>query len=578
MLELRDYQKEAISKTYEFWSSGKGKNPLIVAPTGSGKSLIIAQICIDVCKDDDYSRVLILTHTKELLKQNADELISLWREATVGFYSAGLNKKDLKSRIIFAGVQSFINGVDDSEPFDLIIIDEAHMINNKAETRYKKVFDNLLSKNDKTKILGLTATPYRMAGGLIYGKNKMFCDVAYDIKIEKLIDEGYLVKPISKGALNKIDLSNVKIKSNGEFDDIGLALAVDSEELNQAVVNETIELGVNRKAWLVFATNVDHGNKLKDLFIENGIVTELITGETKPKIRDILINGFKDGKIKCLINVGVLTTGFNAPICDLVVMARATQSTSLFVQIIGRGLRTYPEKEDCLFLDFGDNVLRHGTLDNIIPVSVGNGKKKNQEEIIKAKECKECGYINHIQSRECVECGFIFKAQEVQHSDKVYDGAMLSKDILPQRYKIDNVSYSDYFSKSGNKCLKITYRSGLKFFSEFIVIDSYFGKKELISIGCDNMTIEEILNNQDSIKKPKFIIAKKEGKYMKVIDKEYIDFNFHCCYNCVKKTIYTETKGYKKEITEYCEVFGTVLDESFMYEENPCTEFDNVPF
>jgi len=238
MLELRPYQKEAIQATYDYWRNNIGINPVIVAPTGSGKSLLIAQICEDVVKSDDYSRVLMLTHSSELIDQNFKELKGIWSEAPAGIYSASLKKRELKNRIVFAGVQSFVNVVDKSEPFDLIIIDEAHLVNNKAETRYKKVFDVLLQKNELTKIVGFSATPYRLSGGNIYGKNKIFCGVSYEITLKYLIDNGFLCMPITKGALKQYDLSNVSIKSNGEYNDIELARIVETSELVEAVVSK----------------------------------------------------------------------------------------------------------------------------------------------------------------------------------------------------------------------------------------------------------------------------------------------------------------------------------------------------
>lgn len=582
MLELRPYQKEAIQATYDYWNNNVGINPVIVAPTGAGKSLLIAQICEDVVKSDNYSRVLMLTHSSELIDQNFKELKGIWSEAPAGIYSASLKKRELKHRIIFAGVQSFVNVVDKSEPFDLIIIDEAHLVNNKAETRYKKVFDVLLQKNELTKIVGFSATPYRLSGGNIYGKNKIFCGVSYEITLKYLIDNGYLCMPITKGALKQYDLSNVSIKSNGEYNDIELARVVETSELVEAVVNETLEMGKYRKAWLIFASSINHAEKIKECFkTKNFFDCEIITADTPKDKRAKLLQEFKDNKLKCLINVNVLTTGFNAPICDMVVIARATRSTSLYVQMIGRGLRTYPNKENCLIIDFGRNTLTHGTLDNIVPVVVGNGTKKKDkklEEEIKAKECINCHRLNEKSVTHCIECGYEFPLRKVTHSEKAYDGAMFSDGDLIE-WEVKSVGYSKHLSKNGNECLKITHICGLHFVHEFIVLSSYFGKKALREIGCNYENLEDILNHTAEYKKPIKLLLKREGKYMKIeekiLKKEVVD---HSCLGCINMSYRTEKIGYKSIEKYRCDEFNCDLEYEWLNEKNDCEKHDCIPF
>lgn len=581
MLELRPYQKEAIQATYDFWLSEKGINPVIVAPTGAGKSLLIAQICKDVVESDDYSRVLMLTHSAELIDQNFKELKEIWNDAPAGIYSASLKSRDLKNRIIFAGVQSFVNVVDKSNPFDLIIIDEAHLVNNKAETRYKKVFDVLLSKNEDTKIVGFSATPYRLSGGYIYGKNKIFCDVSYEITLKYLIENGYLCMPITKGALKQYDLSNVSIKSNGEYNDIELARVVETSELVEAVVNETLESGKERKAWLIFASSINHAEMIKECFNRKGFNSvEIVTGETKKDKRALLLQSFKNNTLKCLINVNVLTTGFNAPVCDLVVIARATQSTSLYVQMIGRGLRTYENKENCLIIDFGKNTLTHGTLDNIQPVIIGNGtkKKNNEEKEVKAKECPECHRLNVKGVTHCIECNYEFPMRKVTHEEKPYNGSMFGDGELLE-WDVNRVLYSKHISKTGNECLKIAHICGLHLVNEFIVINSYFGKKNLREIGCYYENIDDILSHSEEFKIPKKLRLKKEGKYMKIeekiLKKEVVH---HSCLSCINMTYYTEQQGYKQVEKYKCDEFKCELEYEWLNEKNECEKHDCLQF
>lgn len=581
MLELRPYQKEAIQSTYDFWSNKTGINPVVVAPTGSGKSLLIAQICKDACEYDNHTRVLMLTHSSELIDQNFKELKGIWSEAPAGIFSASLKKRDLKNRIIFAGVQSFVNAVDRSEAFDLIIIDEAHLVNQKAETRYKKVFDALLLKNEDTKIVGFSATPYRMSGGNIYGKNKIFCGVSYEITLKYLIDNGYLCMPITKGALKQYDLSSVSIKSNGEYNDIELARVVETEELIEAVVNESLEMGKNRKAWLIFASSINHAEKIQECFISKGFLnSEIVTGTTPKDVRAKLLEDFKNNTLKCLINCNVLTTGFNAPICDMVVIARATQSTSLYVQMIGRGLRTYDDKENCLIIDFGRNTLTHGTLDNIQPVIIGTGtkKEKKKDEEIKAKECPECQRLNEKSVTNCIECDYEFPLRKVTHSEKAYDGSMFSDNEL-QEWNVKSVGYSKHLSKNGNECLKITHICGLNFVHEFIVISSYFGKKALREIGCNYENIEDILSHTDEYIVPKSLILKREGKYMKIEEKILKkEVKEHSCLSCINFTYYNEKQGYKSIEKYRCDEFKCDLEYEWINETNECDKHDCLAF
>lgn len=590
MLELREYQKQAIQSIYDFWTNKKGINPIIVCPTGSGKSLIIAKLCEDVCTYDDYSRVLILTHSKELIVQNHNELKGIWKDAPTGIYSASLKKRDLKNRIVFASIQSLANKIKESQPFDLIIIDEAHMVNQKEETRYKKVFNDLILKNENVKIIGLSATPYRQFGGYIYGKNKIFCDIAFDVDIKFLIDNGFLVKPITKGALNQIDTSNLTIKKNGEYDDIELAQIVNKDELIESVVNETMEFGKDRKAWLIFATSIEHAEKLQLQFINKNIDTKIVTGTTGKDERDLILNDFKNGLLKCLIGINVLTTGFNAPICDLVVIARATRSTSLYVQMIGRGLRLYPNKDNCLILDFGQNTITHGTLDNIVPVIAGNGKKNDKP--IQAKECKKCQVLNHIRVSKCVECGEEFpkEERELNHNSKAYDGAMFKEDIKPIELFIDNIYYYNHLSKNGNECLKITYVSGLTIINEFIALSTYFGKKALKDINCFYEDIEDILKveNRKDFLEPIKLLVKKEGKYMQIEKKIFEDdlalqkkielSKLQCCNNCIN-LINKDIEGSFKKI-KFCESFKTEIKQEWLFvEQTPiCPNLDYCPF
>jgi len=197
---LRDYQEESLSKLFEYWAHDKGKAPIIAAPTGSGKSLIIAEFCRRVCMDCPSVKIMVLAHVRELLTQNEKELKSLWPEANTGIYSAGLGKRQISAQITFAGIQSVYSRVFEFGKVDIVIVDECHLIPRDADTRYGKFFRDMKLANPDVAIFGLSASPYRLDSGMLHeGKDALFDGIAYSVDIKKLIHDGYLVDVISKG-------------------------------------------------------------------------------------------------------------------------------------------------------------------------------------------------------------------------------------------------------------------------------------------------------------------------------------------------------------------------------------------
>ena len=270
MLQLRDYQRAAITAVYDYWRDNDG-SPLIVIPTGGGKSLIIATFMQELLANYPDMRVLCVTHVKELLTQNFKELVGIWPFAPAGLYSAGLGKRDAHSQIIFGGVQTIANKAAQIGHIDLVLVDEAHLVPRKAETQYGQLLAGLRAINPDLKLLGLTATPYRMGEGQLHeGDGAMFDAIAYEKPIIELIDDGYLCRPISKGTATTFDVSGVA-KSGGDYKQGALQAAVDKRELTQDVVDELMRYGQDRRAWLVFCSGVEHAFNMRDEIRSRGI-------------------------------------------------------------------------------------------------------------------------------------------------------------------------------------------------------------------------------------------------------------------------------------------------------------------
>lgn len=424
---LRPYQRESIDAVYDYWQS-EGGSPLIVLPTGTGKSGVAGTLTRELFDNYGDMRILNVTHVAELIEQSYQELLGLWQWAPAGVYSAGLGRRDLRSQILFAGIQSIHKHVKHLGQVDLLMVDEAHLIPRKADTMYGRFIADLREANPDMRLIGLTATPYRTdSGRLDEGDDRMFDAVAYEYGIRTAIDEGYLKPLVGKETGTKLSTTGVS-KRGGEFISGELQAAVDKKELNQALAAEIVQWGHDRRSWLVFATGVEHAQHLAEAIREHGIRAEVVVGDkaiTSDHNRARYIREFKSFDLRCIVNCGTLTTGFNHPGLDLIGAARPTESAGLFVQIAGRGTRpvyapdmpltTADERKaaiaagpcpNCLFLDFGGLVRRHGPIDLVQPRKPGKGGGDAP-----VKTCPECFTIVHASVTECPDCEYVWERQ-----------------------------------------------------------------------------------------------------------------------------------------------------------------------
>jgi DNA repair protein RadD len=329
MLTLRPYQRAALDALYAYWR-GEAKNALIVLPTGAGKSLVLAELCRELLASYPTLRIGIVTHVKELIQQNYLELVRLWPQAPAGIYSAGIGRRDARAQILFCGIQSVWNKSQQLGAFDLLLIDEAHLIGRSASSMYGKFFDAQHALTPDMKIVGLTATAFRLdSGRLDQGKDRLFDKIVYDAAVTDLIEQCYLSPLVSKATVQQLNTEGVA-KRGGEFVPGQLEIAVNKDWITRAAAEEMVRYGADRKKWLAFCVGVKHAEDVRDALRALNISAETVTGETPSGERDRLIREFKAGSIRCLTSVGVLGTGFNVPSVDLIALLRPTESAGLF--------------------------------------------------------------------------------------------------------------------------------------------------------------------------------------------------------------------------------------------------------
>lgn len=522
---LRDYQQRSIDMLYEWLSNNKG-HPCLVLPTGAGKSHIVAALCKDAVQNWPDTKVLMLTHVKELIEQNAEKMRLHWKGAPMGIYSASLNKKQLGEPITFAGIQSVAKRSNQIGHIDLCIIDECHLVSHKEEGGYRKLINELLEINPAMRVIGLSATPYRLGHGLITDKPALFDGLIEPTSIEELIYKGHLAPLRSKPTKQKLSADGVH-KRGGEYIESELQAAVDTSDNNQYVVDEVINRAESRKAWLFFCAGVQHAEHIKEVLTERGIVSECVTGKTTKTERERILIDFKAGKIKALTNCDVLTTGFDYPDIDLIAMLRPTLSPSLYVQMAGRGLRPKSHTDHCLVLDFAGVVEIHGPITAVrAPKKAGNGEGEAP-----IKLCDNCHEIVHASAKVCPCCGAEFPEAE-KKALVLHDVDIMG--IEGTDMVVTGWNWSKHISKTSEKeMLKITYYGALSDVpvTEYLCVthEGYAGQKARTLLGIiANKSKGHILDDLNETAlvmtesvPPSEIEYKKEGKFYNVIDRRW---------------------------------------------------------
>jgi DNA repair protein RadD len=485
MIELRSYQREAVDAVFDHWHK-EGTSCLVDLATGCGKSLVIATLLRELLLDYPTMRVLILVHARELVAQNFQQLMRVWPGAPAGINSAGLGRRDVRHPILFASIQSVHRFANAIGRRDLVLIDEAHLVPKSGDGMYHALFKDMREINPDLRVFGCTATPYRLdSGRLDRGREKFFDRIVYSYGIGEGVRDGYLSPLVSKGMATEIDVSAVA-KRGGEFVPGALEEAADREEVTREAVAEMVRYGADRRSWLVFCAGVEHAGHVADEIRRQGISVATVTGKTPKAERDATLTAFKAGRIRCIVNVSVLTTGFDAPGVDMIALLRPTLSTGLYVQMLGRGTRLAPGKADCLVLDFAGNVRRHGPVDAIRVSATGDwgGSAGDLPDVkvdtVRAKPCLHCMTYNPIQARECSTCGTPF-VDEVKHQARADTAPIMIGRVSDGWETVDDVNVYRHVKRGGGgpPTMRVEYGCGVGVYKEWLCPehDGHAGRK-----------------------------------------------------------------------------------------------------
>ncbi len=459
MMHLRPYQDAAVAAVYQHLAE-RDDNPCVVIPTGGGKGVIVGRLCADVVQRWN-GRILVLTHVKELVDQNATQAGRFLTHLLVGVNSAGLRRRDLDHPVIVAGIQSVYQKASDLGRFDVVLIDEAHLIPPDGEGMYQTFLADARSLNPRLRVVGLTATPFRLKDGAICAPDNILNTVCYEVGVKELIRDGFLSPLVSKAGKAKADTSHLHVRG-GEFVADEVEHLMDADELVASACAEIAEHTRERKACLVFAAGVQHGEHVaKELVTATGAEVACIFGHTPDAERDRIIARFKRGELRYLVNVAVLTTGFDAPQVDCVALLRPTLSPGLYYQMVGRGFRLAPGKQDCLVLDFGGNVLRHGPVDALAIKEPGTGDGQAP-----AKECPQCQAVIAAGFARCPQCGYEFPPPEREkHEREASSAGVLSGQVTTTEHAVRATFFAIHHKRGAPPdaptTLRVEYEVGL---------------------------------------------------------------------------------------------------------------------
>lgn len=527
-MRLRTYQKKAILAAQPYLKNFLG-NPVIAMPTGTGKSLVIGGL-IRLTLLSPKRRVLVLAHVKELLTQNLTQALLFDPSLDTGVYSAGLGRRETNAAVIFAGIASVYKRVAELGCFDLVLIDECHLVSDDDTTMYQTFLQALKKINPNLKIIGLSATPWRTTSGLLT-EGKLFSSTCYDLtgikEYNQLVADGYIAPLVARAMDAEFDTGSVKMRG-GDFVPGALQKTVDNSELTRLAVAEMVARSEQRKHWLVFATGIEHSEHVANAINAHGVAASFVHSKITTSERDDRIDAFKNGELVALVNNNVLTTGFDFPGIDLIGMLRPTMSPGLWVQMLGRGTRPDTGKVDCLVLDFAGNTMRLGPINNVrIPHASEREKGEGKAPV---KKCDKCLTINNAAARFCCSCGEEFPRRPYITAKPAGIDVVDKGESKLANVTVDDVNYTRHEKKGGIPSLKVTYQCGFKFYREWICFEhSGYARHRAEIWWCEHCgdvipdTVDEALAAIAMLHKPVEITVDKAGRYACVVAHKFVE-------------------------------------------------------
>ena len=472
MKELRPYQQDAVN---DCWKALRLNDEpvLLMASVGAGKSLILADILLKIQKFE--KRALCLVNNAELVRNNCATFIEQGGNASI--YCAALNEKDTNSPVIFGTPQSVLNGINKNEKigkikFNIIIVDEAHTINYvNHRSCFMRILRHYKHEYADMRLLGATGTNFRFKGSSIVGCNGLFKHQVGNITTEQLIKEKYLIDPDFKIDPDLIiDFSKVKIKNNGKFDSKELELVIsENARLTELICKQIIHIMENQKRFgiFIFATTKKHAIEIMSHLPKEQ--SALILGETSQDERTRILNEARQGKIKYLVNIAIVSVGVDVPAFDTLAYLRPTESLVLLVQTMGRVLRLSPitGKIKSLILDFAGNIERHSHWDN--PILLKALSQTLDEDKPKVIKCPVCMAFNTETARRCIgtynkiRCEYYFEFKECPN-----DQCKVKNDISCRHCRICTTEIIDPNAR-------LSLPSNSQILREFEVIDAKYG-------------------------------------------------------------------------------------------------------
>ena len=405
--EPRDYQLAAVYAA-KSWIKQSIDPACIMAPTGAGKAACCSMLAHDYVEMTKGTRkVLMLVPSATLVSQNHKQYIGIYKHPASKF-SASAGEKCLKHPVVIGTPQSVKNQVGRLNGFGLVIIDECH----ETTPTIKSIIDALRAKNSNLRVIGMTATPFLIGTGYIYrnhylrgkvpddqcSETSYYHTCIYEISARMLIDRGYLTKPVFDHNEIKYDTSGLVKNRMGNFDSATVDAAfVGRGRLTADIVSDVIDKSRGRNCVLWFASTIQHAHEVAESLPTP--ITRVVTGEMPKKELEKVLKDYSDGKLRHIVNVAMLHRGFDSPKIDTIAILRATESAALYLQIVGRGLRLFDGKNECLVLDYADNLERHAPHGDVFEPEIRayrSGGSSGELEVT----CPDCGGVNFFSARK----------------------------------------------------------------------------------------------------------------------------------------------------------------------------------